>query len=63
MKVLGREFQEEGAEKQKLRFPNRFDRVRGMRSIPDVQERKKMHDGSDGSILQLLCNIKYYENY
>ena len=41
MKVLGKEFQAEGAEKQKLWVPNRLDRVHGMRSISKVEERKK----------------------
>ena len=30
----------------KMRFPNRFDRVRGMRSIPEAEKRKEVHDGS-----------------
>ena len=45
-RFLGREFQAEGAEKQKLRLPKRLDRAREMRSIPEVEERRKVHDGA-----------------
>ena len=40
MNGFRREFQAEGAEKQKLWFSNRFDHVRGTRSIPKAEERK-----------------------
>ena len=43
---LGREFQTEAAEKQKLWFRNRLDCVRRMRSIPEVEEHREAHDGS-----------------
>ena len=45
-RYLERKFQAEGAEKQKLQFPNRFDRVREMRSIPEAEELKEAYDGS-----------------
>ena len=46
LRFLGREFQAEGAEKQKLQFPNCVDHVRRMRSIPEVEERREAHEGS-----------------
>ena len=51
MKVFfGREFQQaEGAAKQKLRFPNCFDRVRELKNVPQAEERKKARDGSAGT--------------
>ena len=45
-RFLGREFQAEGAEKQTQWFPNRFDRVREMKIIPEAEERKEARDGS-----------------
>ena len=48
-RFLGRELQAEGVEKQKLRFPNRLCRVRGMRSIEEMEERREACDGSAGT--------------